>query len=285
MTTDYRPGPTPTDAMKKSVYDIDNNALVNGAETVNDGTNDSSAADVKATVDVAHTQGTDQALDTGGANEVSAANAADAVTKKHTQGTDQALDTGGANEVSAAQAKTGYTHSGTTGNPHSADQDDIDDGTTYARVKASELDTGQVKQVRAVTAASNVSGDDIFNSVRVQLLGPFAYDHSDTSPATIVEMPARSWLDGFYIEPTEDDAGGFDAEFGITGNTDCVCTNTQRPKSATNNDIHKIIPEDEDAMFFEAATNLLMAVNTAGTGGAGRIWLEITTLPTSQVRL
>lgn len=47
------------------------------------------------------------------------ANAADAVSKKHTQGTDQALDTGGANEISAANAKAAYTHSGlVAGNPH-----------------------------------------------------------------------------------------------------------------------------------------------------------------------
>jgi len=52
-----------------------------------------------------HTQGTDQALDTGGANEVTAANAKDAVTKKHTQNTDQYLDFGGANQVAVADAK------------------------------------------------------------------------------------------------------------------------------------------------------------------------------------
>lgn len=50
----------------------------------------------------------------------------DAVTKKHTQGTDQALDTGGASEVSAAQAKTGYTHSQVVaGNPHAVTKSDV----------------------------------------------------------------------------------------------------------------------------------------------------------------
>ena len=44
----------------------------------------------------------------------------------HTQGTDQGLDTGGANAVTAAQAKAGYTHSGvSSGNPHSVTKSDV----------------------------------------------------------------------------------------------------------------------------------------------------------------
>jgi len=56
-----------------------------------------------------HTQGTDQALDTGGGNEVTAANAKDAVSKKHTQNSDTFLDEGNANEVTAANAADAVT--------------------------------------------------------------------------------------------------------------------------------------------------------------------------------
>ncbi|MCK4260026.1 MAG: hypothetical protein KAX49_13690 [Halanaerobiales bacterium] len=41
------------------------------------------------------------------------------------------------------------------------DLDDIADGTTYGKVKNTELNSGQVKQVRAVTGAANVTGDNI----------------------------------------------------------------------------------------------------------------------------
>lgn len=43
----------------------------------------------------------------------------------------------------------------------SGDLDDITDGTTYGKVKNTELDNGQVKQIRAVTGLTDISGDDI----------------------------------------------------------------------------------------------------------------------------
>ena len=70
--------------MLKSVYDTNNNGIVDKAETVDDGAgNASTAADVK-----------------------------DAVTKRHTQGTDQHVDFGGANQTSAAQIKESYDKRG-----------------------------------------------------------------------------------------------------------------------------------------------------------------------------
>ncbi len=42
-----------------------------------------------------------------------------------------------------------------------ASLDDVPDGTTYGRVKLTELNNGQVKQVRAVTGAVDVTGDQI----------------------------------------------------------------------------------------------------------------------------
>lgn len=62
--------------MKKSVYDTDNDGIVDKAENVDDGAgNASTAAQVKSAVDLKHAQNTDQYLDQGGANEISAANA------------------------------------------------------------------------------------------------------------------------------------------------------------------------------------------------------------------
>lgn len=41
------------------------------------------------------------------------------------------------------------------------DLDNIADGSTYGRVKLTELNTGQVKQLRAVSGAANVTGDNV----------------------------------------------------------------------------------------------------------------------------
>jgi hypothetical protein len=70
---------------------------------------------------------------------------ADAISKKHTQGTDQALDTGGANEITAANAKAAYTHSGVvTGNPHAVSKSDVGLGnvTNDVQLKSSQLVKG-----------------------------------------------------------------------------------------------------------------------------------------------
>lgn len=42
-----------------------------------------------------------------------------------------------------------------------ASLDDVPDGTTYARVLATELESGQVKQIRAVTGTQDITGDDL----------------------------------------------------------------------------------------------------------------------------
>ena len=67
---------------------------------------------------VAHTQGTDQSLDSGGVNQVLVADAKDAVTKKHTQNSDTFLDQGNANEVTAANAADAVTKKHDPGTNH-----------------------------------------------------------------------------------------------------------------------------------------------------------------------
>jgi len=69
---------------------------------------------------------------------------ADAISKKHTQGTDQALDTGGANEITASNAKAAYTHSQvSSGNPHNVSKSDVSLGnvTNDAQVKKASSST------------------------------------------------------------------------------------------------------------------------------------------------
>ena len=70
--------------MEKAVYDIDDNGIVDKAETVDDGTsgNSSTAAEVRNAVDELHIQGTDQGLDTGGGNAVTAAEAKEAYDRR-----------------------------------------------------------------------------------------------------------------------------------------------------------------------------------------------------------
>lgn len=70
--------------MAKSVYDTNNDGIVDKAAAIDDG--------------AGHT--------------ASATNIADAVSKRHVQGTDQGLDTGGPNAITAAQAKEAYSREG-----------------------------------------------------------------------------------------------------------------------------------------------------------------------------
>lgn len=68
---------TTTGDMLKSVYDTNDDGIVDKAETVDDGSsgNSSTAVEVRDACDKAHAQGTDLGLDTGGANPVTAAQA------------------------------------------------------------------------------------------------------------------------------------------------------------------------------------------------------------------
>ena len=108
-----------TGDMTKAVYDTDDDGRVDKAESVDDGTNSSSAADVKDAVDKKHTQGTDTTLgimtadinmdshqvtalsapDASGeairqTTKITEANLEDAVDKKHTQNTDTGTTSG-----------------------------------------------------------------------------------------------------------------------------------------------------------------------------------------------
>ena len=58
--------------MLKSTYDTDDDGIVDKAESVDDGTNSATAADISSAVSKAHDQNTDQYLDYGGVNELSA---------------------------------------------------------------------------------------------------------------------------------------------------------------------------------------------------------------------
>ena len=96
----------------------------------------------------------------------------------HTQGTDQALDTGGANEITAAQAKAGYTHSTgdgsdhadvasntshrgtTTGNPHSVSASDVgayEDGRVDELIGRTAKPAGYVRMVSTKEATGNIT--------------------------------------------------------------------------------------------------------------------------------
>jgi hypothetical protein len=75
---------------------------------------------------------------------------ASAINLKHTQGTDQGLDTGGANAVTAAQAKAGYTHSGTSHAPS--------DAVSLTTVKAdADVSDAISKKHSAVTVSAPIS--------------------------------------------------------------------------------------------------------------------------------
>ena len=70
--------------MYKSVYDTNNNGIVDAAEALDDGVsgNYTTAAQVAAAVANSHIQNTDQYLDFGGANQISAAEAKEAYDRR-----------------------------------------------------------------------------------------------------------------------------------------------------------------------------------------------------------
>jgi hypothetical protein len=102
--------------MLKSVYDNDEDGIVDKAESLDDGAgNISSAVDVKDAVDKKHTHINKVTIDAIEEAFTTALKTAydDAVTKKHIQNTDTKLDEGGENEVSAEQVKGAITDSHT----------------------------------------------------------------------------------------------------------------------------------------------------------------------------
>lgn len=73
---------TGTGDMLKSTYDTDDDGIVDKAASVDDGTHSATAEELEDAVAAVHTQGTDQALDTGGDNEITAAHAKEAYDKR-----------------------------------------------------------------------------------------------------------------------------------------------------------------------------------------------------------
>jgi len=82
--------------------------------------------------EAAHTQGTDQGLDTGGPNAVTAAQARDAASKAHVQGTDAGVGAGGAYATTSVELKDAVTKR------HSHDNKALLD--TYAQTEANLAD-------------------------------------------------------------------------------------------------------------------------------------------------
>ena len=74
--------------MLKSVYDTDNDGIVDKAESIDDGTYSATAQDIKDAVDKKHTQNTDTYLDYGGSNQVSASEVKNAVNLSHQAGSE-----------------------------------------------------------------------------------------------------------------------------------------------------------------------------------------------------
>jgi len=100
--------------MRKSVYDTDEDGIVDEAEAINDGVNYATAEDIVDGLALTHTQNTDTKLDEGGANEVSAAQTKTAYT--HSQGT--------GSDHSAVASNTSHRLT-TSGNPHSVNKTDV----------------------------------------------------------------------------------------------------------------------------------------------------------------
>ena len=109
------------------------------------------------------------------ASELSAAGQ-DAINKRHTQGTDQALDTGGANQVSAAQAKAGYSHSQGDGSDHADVATNTShatgDGSDHADVASNTSHRGTTTGNPHSVSKSDVGLGNVVNAEQVQKAAP-----------------------------------------------------------------------------------------------------------------
>jgi len=154
--------------MLKSVYDTDDDGIVDKAESIDDGAgNSATAAEIKDAVDKKHSQNTDTYLDQGGANQVSASELRTALdttipgkadkVSGATDGNLASLDSNGNLQDAGIAASNVFDKS-------ADDLDDIGDGSTYGKVKLSELNNGTVTQLNdgtnTVTAAQGKKAYD-----------------------------------------------------------------------------------------------------------------------------
>jgi hypothetical protein len=156
--------------------------------------------------EAAHTQGTDQGLDTGGPNAVTAAQARDAASKAHVQGTDAGVGTGGAYATTSVELKDAVTKKHAHSNSALLDtygqtETDLADAVTKKHAQNSDtyLNQGGANQVTAADAASavtlkhshaNKTGLDKLTSYRLEfcLYGtPAVLTASQTYPG--IEVP------------------------------------------------------------------------------------------------
>jgi len=150
--------------MLKSVYDTDENGIADKAEELDDQTNVVTAAEARGHLDDV---GKHREINDAGSEATELFSAEKINTEVGAKADKAASPTAG--HMATVDAEGDVVDSGVVGadlfDIGNDDLDAIPEGTTYEKVKASELEVGQVKQVRAVTATADVSGDDIKTAV------------------------------------------------------------------------------------------------------------------------
>jgi len=150
--------------MLKSVYDTDENGIADKAEELDDQTNVVTAAEARGHLDDA---GKHREINDSGSGATELFSAEKISTEVGAKADKAASPTAG--HMATLDAEGDPVDSGVVGadllDIGNDTLDDVPEGTTYEKVKASELEAGQVKQVRAVTATADVSGDDIKTAV------------------------------------------------------------------------------------------------------------------------
>jgi len=156
-----------TGDMLKSVYDTDDDGIVDKAESIDDGTYSATAQEIKDAVDKKHDQNKDTYLDQGGTNQVSASELRTALDTTIPSKADK-VSGATAGHLASLDANGNLQDAGIASSnvfDKSADDlDDVSDGTTYGKVKLSELSNGTVTQLNdgtnTVTAAQGKKAYD-----------------------------------------------------------------------------------------------------------------------------
>jgi len=252
--------------MLKSVYDTNGNGIVDKAETVDDGTNSATAADIKDSVDKRHTHSNKALLDT---YDQTNADITDAVVKKHTAGTEIL---GGSLTGTVADARVASGND--ADNPSSPEVGDIYIATdsdkvykcitvgTWSLIKNLDLSGNKVSDLSDITSTGTDIDDAVAKKHNQQHSITSTADHtSSATPEKLLKADAN----GLPIEATNTDTEVADTvSKAHTQGTDTTLGVQTQDIDMGN---HKVVNVADPVNDQDAATKYYVDAHAGGAGG------------------
>ena len=246
--------------MSKSVYDRNDNDIVDKAENIDDGIYSSTAEEVRDAVTKKHTHSNKDLLDTYTQTEADLAEAvdnthnhnnkdlldtytqteadlADAVTKKHTKNDDQYLDYSGDNRVSASEIKEAMNeldaHKDNTNNPHQVTASQVGAAPTIHTHSGIDI----------TSAVSEAENADTVDGKHATDFAPVTHTHSGSDITSAVsEAENATTVNDIYFRITEGVL-----EYSLDGTTYTTVQFGDMYKSTYDTDNDGIVDISEEA--------------------------------------